>query len=133
MELIKRKGLGSCPLLFLDAHWYDYWPLPDELDIIASHLDKAVFIIHDFQVPGRPDFKFDCYDTTCNLDLLRRHVRPDERYDILFPSYHLTDAFPLTHAGDLFGYVAVFQNLVDAFRNLSSQEFVAQNFKILLG
>jgi hypothetical protein len=31
---------------------------------------------------------------------------------------------------DLVGYVAVFQNLSDAFRKLSAQEFVAQNFTI---
>lgn len=36
--------------LYLDAHWYDYCPLYDELQIIQDFNYKPVIIIHDFNV-----------------------------------------------------------------------------------
>lgn len=48
--------VGDLPLFFLDAHWLDYWPLQDELKTIEAHYHKAVVIIHDCQVPGKPGF-----------------------------------------------------------------------------
>jgi hypothetical protein len=34
--------------LFLDAHWYNNWPILDELRIVAEFGYKPVIIIHDF-------------------------------------------------------------------------------------
>jgi hypothetical protein len=46
-------------LFFLDAHWYNYNPLLDELRIISEHRCKTcVIIIHDFKVPDK-DFGYD--------------------------------------------------------------------------
>lgn len=47
-------------LMFLDAHWNKYNPLPDELKMIAKHEIKPVIAIHDFKVPGK-DFGYDSY------------------------------------------------------------------------
>ena len=51
-------------MFFLDAHWGDYWPLLDELKIIASFELTPVILIHDFFVPdmnGKPKFGYDSY------------------------------------------------------------------------
>ena len=46
-------------LFFLDAHWYDFNPLIDELKVIAEmNIDDCVIAIHDFKVPNK-DFGFD--------------------------------------------------------------------------
>lgn len=60
-NLPKLAGLRT--LFYLDAHWQSYWPLLDELRVIAK-LDAShpVIAIHDFKVPGRPDLGFDSYD-----------------------------------------------------------------------
>ena len=57
-KLIEQSKLGDLPLFFLDAHWYDFWPLKDEMKII-SELDRFIVIVDDFVVPGRPDFGSD--------------------------------------------------------------------------
>lgn len=35
-------------IIFLDAHWRQYWPLLDELNVIKDFNFKPVIIIHDF-------------------------------------------------------------------------------------
>ena len=35
-EIINSGKLGACPLFFLDAHWYDYWPLESEIELITQ-------------------------------------------------------------------------------------------------
>lgn len=45
---------------FLDAHWYEYWPLRDELSLLMAVKRPKLIMIHDFQVPGR-EFGFDSY------------------------------------------------------------------------
>lgn len=52
-------GCDDKTFIFLDAHWNDYCPLLDELNIIANAKIKPVIAIHDFFVPDRPDFGFD--------------------------------------------------------------------------
>lgn len=61
------KGICSSNLLkkpilfFLDAHWYGYNPLLDELKTIAEcGLKDSIIVIHDFKVPGK-DFGFDLF------------------------------------------------------------------------
>jgi predicted O-methyltransferase YrrM len=49
-------------LYFLDAHWYNYCPLLDEIRAIAKYgKNKSIIIIHDFKVPGK-DFGYDDYN-----------------------------------------------------------------------
>lgn len=58
-------------ILFLDAHWYNYWPIHDELKVCIDKNIKPVIVIHDFFVPdsnGNAKFGFDKYGDQ-NLDL----------------------------------------------------------------
>lgn len=46
-------------LFYLDAHWYKYNPLLDELNVIKNNCKNPIIVIHDFKVPDRPDFGCD--------------------------------------------------------------------------
>jgi predicted O-methyltransferase YrrM len=48
-------------LFFLDAHWENFCPLLQELQIIANEGIKPVIVIHDFKVPNRPELGYDSY------------------------------------------------------------------------
>src|SRR5262249_47346298 len=81
-QLLRIGSLGSMPIFWLDAHWYSYWPLRDELSIITSAPQPSVIIIDDFQVPGEPQFGYDSttsyeeevdsdsFSYDCNLDYI---------------------------------------------------------------
>lgn len=55
-RLVNEGILGDLPMFFLDAHWHDYWPLPDEVATVGS-LPKFILMVDDFMVPGRPWFE----------------------------------------------------------------------------
>jgi predicted O-methyltransferase YrrM len=42
-------------IFFLDAHWWDYWPINDEIRCLSKN--KGIIIVHDIIVPNRPDLK----------------------------------------------------------------------------
>jgi len=46
---------------YLDAHWGGT-PLLTEIDLIAKAVPNPVIMIHDFQVPNRPELKWDNYN-----------------------------------------------------------------------
>jgi len=39
-------------LIFLDAHWENYWPVKDELNTLIEKDVRPIICIHDFFVPG---------------------------------------------------------------------------------
>lgn len=46
----------------LDAHWMEYNPLIDELNVMVKYNQKPAFIaIHDFKVPNHPELGYDSY------------------------------------------------------------------------
>lgn len=60
-SLLKLIPSDEKILFYLDAHWGDYWPLFDELDIIAKQVGpRAVIVIDDFKVPNK-EYSFDTY------------------------------------------------------------------------
>jgi len=62
-------------LFFLDAHWYDYCPLLDELKLIADLKMQPIIVIHDFKVPGK-DFGYDQYHGRAfDYALVELHLR----------------------------------------------------------
>lgn len=69
-------------ILFLDAHWYDYWPIHDELRVCINKKIKPIIIIHDFFVPdgnGGAVFGFDQYrGQKLDLDYIKSFL--DEIY-----------------------------------------------------
>lgn len=64
-------------LFYLDAHWYSYWPLRDELEQISrTHKDNCVIVVDDFQVPGRNDIPFDSYGHhSCSLEYIKGKLK----------------------------------------------------------
>lgn len=50
-------------LFYLDAHWFNYWPILDELEIISqsNHADETLIFIHDFVVPNT-NYGYDIYN-----------------------------------------------------------------------
>jgi hypothetical protein len=62
-------------LFYLDAHWYDYWPLLTEIEIIGKYLkDDAIIVIDDFKVPFR-NYGYDSYkDTACDFEYIKNSL-----------------------------------------------------------
>ena len=84
------KIQGRNVLFFLDAHWYDYCPLLDELKVIAKSKMKPVIVIHDFMVPGT-DFGYDSYDgKPFSFELIQSSL--EQIYGIKYGYYYNTVA-----------------------------------------
>jgi hypothetical protein len=75
--------------VYLDAHWYDYLPLRDEL-LILGQWRNTVVMIDDFKVPSDERFGWDKYDDEREICL--QHIagsfgdRP-----VYFPGYPAQD------------------------------------------
>jgi len=54
---------------YLDAHWMNYLPLLEELEIIASRFRSFVIVIDDFKVVGDDDYLYDDYGPGKVLEL----------------------------------------------------------------
>lgn len=67
--LIERyAGAYQRPIFYLDAHWYEEWPLHRELDLIR----RGIVIVDDFDI-GDPRFGFDSYHgEPCGPELLSK-------------------------------------------------------------
>lgn len=65
-------------ILFLDAHWYEYWPIHDELRVCIEKKIKPVIVIHDFFVPdenGNPKFGYDKYgEQSLDFDYIKNFL-----------------------------------------------------------
>lgn len=60
-EIFLNPDFKLPALFYLDAHWYNYNPLLDELkEISKAGIIQCVIAIHDFKVPGK-DFGYDCF------------------------------------------------------------------------
>jgi hypothetical protein len=121
------------PLFFLDAHWYDFWPLADELAAISCKPLSAVVVIDDMKVPGRSDFAFDTYGegsdaVACDLELVARALGNGRRYNALLPRYSAADAFTDQGDGVLAGHGVVFQELGDEVDRLVQTVFFGSNY-----
>lgn len=104
-KLIYGKKLGSSPLFFLDAHWYGYCPLKDEL-LEISKLDRAIIIIHDFQVINWGLKGYRHKNITLNFDYIKE-ILTGRNYRYLLPKYDLQNAYEIIAPA---GYVLLFQN-----------------------
>lgn len=71
--LEKEKNI----FFFLDAHWDIYWPLLDELKVIAKKRIKPVIAIHDFFVPPDGKFGYDAHPrdgTILNFEYIKDSI-----------------------------------------------------------
>ena len=78
---------GKTVFVYLDAHWYDYLPLQDELGLILkSHKEIAsVIMIDDFAVPHDKAYGFDSYKGgTLNYPYIESSLTPQS--NVFFPS-----------------------------------------------
>ena len=76
--LSKHANKYRFPFFYLDAHWQDYWPLLDELNLI----ERGVICIDDFDI-GNSRFGYDSYNNSkCNEDILRVTDKPIKNYFI---------------------------------------------------
>ena len=66
---------GIKTFVYLDAHWYNYWPLLDEIDQLGANpniINNCIIVIDDFQIPDRPDIPYDSYGSIAlNLDYVK--------------------------------------------------------------
>jgi hypothetical protein len=62
---------------YLDAHWYDDLPLPQEIDIIASEWNQFIVMVDDFQVPFDTGYRYDDYgkEKALTMNMLRPLLR----------------------------------------------------------
>lgn len=78
IEEVIPNGISHV-LFFLDAHWGEFWPLLDELEMIhRKNLISPIIIIHDFFVPdekGKAKFGYDKYkNTILNYEYVKSQI-----------------------------------------------------------
>ena len=142
-SLLATGACGELPLFWLDAHWFAYWPLRDELSIITNNLEKAILMIDDFQVPGKPQFGFDTTadyqpgptesePAVCGLDYIRpvlKHVN----YAMWLSAYRRKDAFPWWDSRPLLGCCFIVVNAPALANALQDNSLVKRFFEPHLG
>ena len=124
-RLVKNKHSGLT-LFFLDAHWYNYLPLPDEIKSISSGLSEAILVIHDFQVPEHNDYGFDvCNNAVIGMEMLASSVDHNKSYTLLFPNYTYQDAYgvPPMPKQQLRGYAIVFLGAFETINKFKRSEY----------
>lgn len=93
-------------LVFLDAHWHNYWPIHDELKVLIKKKVKPIIIIHDFYVPdenGNPKFGFDKYGEQ-NLDFEYINELIDNLYDKDGYNFYYNDTVDCVDSGLIYIY-----------------------------
>ena len=78
----------SFPLFYLDAHWQDDLPLPEEIDLIADNQASFAVMIDDFKSPFDRDYGHDAYSSGAELTLeyIRPRLRTRRQLAFAFPS-----------------------------------------------
>lgn len=116
LEEILSKIDKSKPILFyLDAHWYDYWPILDELKIIGKYChNNAIIVIDDFKVPNT-NLGYDLYNNQ-PLDYNFISSSLSEIYDSYCYHYNSEEKTAGCRRGKIFIY-PFFDNYLSSFRN----------------
>jgi len=128
-HLIDKNLLGERPLFFLDAHWWKFWPLEDEIKIITDRLKSSVVYIDDFKIPGDDRFKFDRYEEkVCSVEMIKPRMNKKAKYNLLLPKYGREIFKDKNYHPDLVGYPIIFHNSPTLFKKFSSQEFARKFF-----
>jgi hypothetical protein len=76
----------TIPFIYLDAHWYDDLPLPEEIEIVAQAFPNFVIMVDDFQHPYFA-YGYDKYPTgiELTLDYLLPRLTMRDQLEFLFP------------------------------------------------
>lgn len=129
--LIEKNVLGERPLIFLDSHWENDFPLGEEVKIISEKIASCVILIDDFKIPKDSRFRFDDYGEMKqpSLEIIVPNINKKKRYHLLFPNYGPKEAFKegVSHH-KLTGYPVIFQNTNQLFEKLKSTNFINKYF-----
>jgi len=60
-RVLAAQGRAAFGFHYLDAHWYEYLPIRDELRLILRQSDRHVIMIDDFRVDDDPGYGYDDY------------------------------------------------------------------------
>lgn len=107
-----RLHLAGLPLVYLDAHaggnTPEFWPITKEIQYLASdkRYRQAVIVIHDFEVPGVPKYRYQRHPDGTHLGL--KFVKPLLNTE---PDFHYRFFFPIHYVPGKSGYVCIFQNV----------------------
>ena len=88
-RVCEPSAIGDRPMFYLDAHWYDYLPLTDELDTIGKQCPKGIIVIDDFFNPRHPGFQYDTYgDIRIDADFVNNNLGTSrDDFFVYYPSY----------------------------------------------
>ena len=113
LPLLNSKMLGKRLFCYLDAHWYEHWPLADEL----SSINKGIVCIGDFDIQ-EPGYGFDSYkNQDCNQDIVFASCKPSTSLYINdVRAYH---AWPNLAMERRAGRCYFGINTADQFKNIS--------------
>ena len=91
-NVLQQSLIGSNPMFYLDAHWYEYMPLPDELRIIAKRCERGIIVIDDFYIPSDPRFGYDPNPNfRIDLDVIERELIAYRKDALVYlPAYNPT-------------------------------------------
>jgi hypothetical protein len=71
---------------YLDAHWLEALPLPDELDVVTHAWRDFVVMIDDFRVPTDPGYTYDDYGPGRVLEPAILHSLAGQAVVVYWPS-----------------------------------------------
>jgi len=80
----KTDLVAQRTFFYLDAHWNDYLPLADEINLIMAHWLDFIIVIDDFEVDDDDGYTFDDYGPGKRLD---KTLIPANHRDQLFAYY----------------------------------------------
>ena len=127
--LLSEYEIGVLPIFFLDAHWYEYWPLKDELSEIFNSNIPAIIIIDDVKVPGKQEFGYDVHNRHLDIRIILKQLFSKRNvYNVLYPTYTKEKAFFKEDYTNFKGYLTIFQNLKKPFENLKDINFIKSNY-----
>ncbi len=138
-ERLDDGRIGDLPFFFLDAHWYDYWPLEDEIDLISTSHVSCIMVIDDFKVSNNADFGFDVsvgkiadQQNVCGIELILPKLGKTNQHRFLVPCYSKED---IIHEGgtclDMRGHIVIFQNLDNEFEAFNKRDFIRRYYREL--
>lgn len=82
--------------IYLDAHWYDFLPLREEIEIISTQCNNFLILIDDFRVEGDHGYGFDRYSDSKELTL--NYIRD------LLGKFSLSAYFPTSNSSEETGF-----------------------------
>lgn len=89
-KVCHSSAIGNNPMFYLDAHWYKYMPLPEELAAIGECCEKGIILVDDFFVPSDSRFLYDQYpDLRIDLSVINTTLKARrEDVSVYLPAYN---------------------------------------------